>query len=655
MSNIRFGQNFEDVPLWRALSDVGQGRYLDIGAQHPIIDSVSRSFYLAGWRGVHVEPVPFFAEALREDRPDEIVIEAAVGGGSGKLTLYAITGTGLSTADWHFAEAHGLAGHEIEPIEVDQVSLDTLLDLFANEELHWLKIDVEGMEAEVLASWGVSRVRPWVVVIETIDPIKGTRTDGQWRSILEQRGYHEVLFDGLNCFFVADEHKALCARLGSPANCRDDYVAPLHHWVVAAAVDQCRSEVVASNAAAAAARVESARTYATLASAFKDRDRAERKNNYLSKQLEELHSERSVLNAALGQLGEELAARRGDLSRLEGRLTKAEMRVQFMNRQLNTATEQIISAEHQRDAFTALAAELRNAVTERDASLERLELELRASRLLCDELGELTSRQSGQLMQAEQIAALTLQVSSSWHRFFSAHFSKKGRKRIREMREALRTWPVSLQRFPIINTNPALENEYQVMDVIDYEQRDPSQPANSLDELCSLDDRDFVRCAYVTILGRNADTHGEAFYLGHLRAGDTKCSIVRKLRRSAEGRRFDPGIPRLDRDLRKDRNATIPMFGWLIRLLTQREGNSAVERRLRALSNTLAVEHKLAASRAGAADHFRVTMTHKLEIVEKQLKVAIAAQAMSPRQIAQADGSGDTAWASILTSVLKGN
>jgi hypothetical protein len=48
-------------------------------------------------------------------------------------------------------------------------------------------------------------------------------------------------------------------------------------------------------------------------------------------------------------------------------------------------------------------------------------------------------------------------------------------------------------------------------------------------------------------------------------------------------------------------------------------------------------------------------VTHKLGIVEKQLKVAIAGQTMTPRQIAQADSSGDTAWASTLASVLKGN
>ena len=53
---ISYAQNFEDVILWRALKHVENGFYIDIGAQDPVIDSVSRGFYEKGWRGLHVEP-----------------------------------------------------------------------------------------------------------------------------------------------------------------------------------------------------------------------------------------------------------------------------------------------------------------------------------------------------------------------------------------------------------------------------------------------------------------------------------------------------------------------------------------------------------------------------------------------------------------------
>ena len=66
-----YSQNFEDIILWRALEDVGKGFYIDIGAQSPIIDSVSKAFYEHAWRGVHIEPVTEYVNLLRIDRPDE--------------------------------------------------------------------------------------------------------------------------------------------------------------------------------------------------------------------------------------------------------------------------------------------------------------------------------------------------------------------------------------------------------------------------------------------------------------------------------------------------------------------------------------------------------------------------------------------------------
>ena len=48
-SLISYAQNFEDVMRWRALKDVKNGFYIDIGAQDPIVDSVSLFFFERGW------------------------------------------------------------------------------------------------------------------------------------------------------------------------------------------------------------------------------------------------------------------------------------------------------------------------------------------------------------------------------------------------------------------------------------------------------------------------------------------------------------------------------------------------------------------------------------------------------------------------------
>ena len=64
--------------LWRALRHVGQGRYIEVGANHPCNFSVSMAFYQKGWSGITVEPDPEFAQLQRRHRPNDIMVEAAI-------------------------------------------------------------------------------------------------------------------------------------------------------------------------------------------------------------------------------------------------------------------------------------------------------------------------------------------------------------------------------------------------------------------------------------------------------------------------------------------------------------------------------------------------------------------------------------------------
>ena len=164
MRLVSYAQNFEDVMLWRALKDVSAGCYVDVGAQHPIVDSVSRFFYEQGWRGVHIEPVPEYAALLRQDRPDETVLEIALGASDAELTLNVIPDTGLSTAVQAHAQMHASRqGLQSQPMRVPSATLTSALHFLGGREIHWLKIDVEGMEKEVLEGWDGQSLRPWII------------------------------------------------------------------------------------------------------------------------------------------------------------------------------------------------------------------------------------------------------------------------------------------------------------------------------------------------------------------------------------------------------------------------------------------------------------------------------------------------------------
>ena len=220
---ISHAQNFEDIILWRALQHVNQGFYIDVGAQDPQVDSVSLLFYERGWRGVHVEPTAEFSGKLRAARPDEEVIQSAISAREGTIGFFEIEGTGLGTGDPSVVERHQAKGWNVVETKVPTVRLGDLLDRYGDRDIHWLKIDVEGMEKEVIETWAPSLARPWIVVVESTEPTSDEPTYEAWQSQLEGLGYRFVYFDGLNRFYVSDRHPELQKAFGPGPNIFDDF------------------------------------------------------------------------------------------------------------------------------------------------------------------------------------------------------------------------------------------------------------------------------------------------------------------------------------------------------------------------------------------------------------------------------------------------
>jgi FkbM family methyltransferase len=229
---ISYAQNFEDVILYRALRSVPRGFYIDIGASHPDIDSVSRAFHEKGWSGIHVEPLPAHAAALRLARPGDIVIEAAVSEDIGELPFFDVgLGAGISTCSVELSERHRAAGFPVSTCTVKYVSLFDILNTHVTSDVHWMKIDVEGFEAAVIRSWQESPVRPWIVVVESTEPMSTVPNYAEWEPELIRRGYRYVYFDGLNRFYLSEKHAELTAHLSCGPNFFDGFTVQPHHWI----------------------------------------------------------------------------------------------------------------------------------------------------------------------------------------------------------------------------------------------------------------------------------------------------------------------------------------------------------------------------------------------------------------------------------------
>ncbi len=145
-----YAQNAEDVMLWRLFKDQTSGVYVDVGAQHPEVDSVTKRFYDHGWSGLNIEPVSAYHEALKAERPRDINLDVLVGAIDGELTFYHVEGTGLSTTRADLAASHAQDGRKVITETLPIFRLQTLFERHGITAVDFLKVDTEGSEADVL-------------------------------------------------------------------------------------------------------------------------------------------------------------------------------------------------------------------------------------------------------------------------------------------------------------------------------------------------------------------------------------------------------------------------------------------------------------------------------------------------------------------------
>lgn len=342
---ISYSQNGEDILLWRALKDVQCGFYIDVGAQDPVVDSVTKAFYERGWHGINIEPVMHWHKRLVQDRPHDINLPLAVSHQPGAIQLFEVEGTGLSTVDPEFAHRHETEGYTIQERIVECATLNQICADNAVRTVHFLKIDCEGAEKSALEGISLSEVRPWIVLVEATEPNSTTPTWHDWEHLLTERGYQFAFFDGLNRFYLAEEHMDLASAFESPVNVFDtiggvrriaevnaqELVGRLHGEVdeLRAARDAALTERDAVTAARDAALAERdavmADRDALIASRHAvalERDRLITERDALTVERDALTAERDDLRVRHTALQHENAERKREVGRLQANLAE---------------------------------------------------------------------------------------------------------------------------------------------------------------------------------------------------------------------------------------------------------------------------------------------------------------------------------------------
>jgi FkbM family methyltransferase len=210
MSDYRISnsQNREDIILSGFFKDVEQGFYVDVGANHPDILSITKYFYDRGWSGINIEPNAHLYKLIKKQRQRDINLNIGAADKPGELVLREYPGgDGLSTfskeTQAQYQKDESVYKKNTLDYEDYKVSVKPLKQIFEEHKvatINFMNIDVEGFEYNVIKGNDWSKYRPQVICVEA------NHIAQDWRPMLEKARYELVFFDGLNNYYVAAEH-----------------------------------------------------------------------------------------------------------------------------------------------------------------------------------------------------------------------------------------------------------------------------------------------------------------------------------------------------------------------------------------------------------------------------------------------------------------
>jgi len=201
-----YSQEGEDLILDRIFGNKNAGFYIDVGAHHPFRFSNTYKFYLKGWRGINIDPLPGSMRFFNKFRKRDINLEVGIGEKEDTLIYYMFNEPALNTFDENLAKKRdGKNGYYIvTKLPVKVYSLSNILEKYLpkQQEIDFLTIDVEGKDFEVLKSNNWHKYRPKVVLVEILSSSIEEILENPIYLLMKEKGYYFFAKTFNTCFFI---------------------------------------------------------------------------------------------------------------------------------------------------------------------------------------------------------------------------------------------------------------------------------------------------------------------------------------------------------------------------------------------------------------------------------------------------------------------
>jgi FkbM family methyltransferase len=206
---LSFSQCGEDLivaHLMQALQ-ISQPSYLDIGAHHPSRLNNTYLFYLKGSRGVCIEPDPELFAKLKSRRKRDVCLNIGIGFDEKKnADFYIMSSNSLSTFSREEAERYQSYGQQrvLKVINTQLASINTVLRQYFKTAPHFVSLDTEGLDFQILKSFDFSQYRPSVFCVETLTYTED-KTEQKVTAIadyMHQHSYFPIADTYINTIFV---------------------------------------------------------------------------------------------------------------------------------------------------------------------------------------------------------------------------------------------------------------------------------------------------------------------------------------------------------------------------------------------------------------------------------------------------------------------